>query len=126
MPLVFTNATIGSISATTNAPAWRKVHGYLACVVSYAYLDEGNSARGTHVLSIGPHLDGEVQLAHVEEGLDGQTGGVVREEDLLQLVRLEELDIGGPGLLGAHLQGHRLCVQDLGGHDQSHKSDPLY
>lgn len=117
MPLVLTNATIGSISATTNAPALSQVHGFLAFEVTDAYLDEGNSARGTHVLSIGPHLDGEVQLAHVEESLDGQAGGVVWEEDLLQLVRLEKLDIGGPGLLGAHLQAHRLCVQDLGGHE---------
>ena len=84
-----------------------------------AYLDEGNSARGTHVLSIGPHLDGEVQVAHVEEGLHGQAGGVVREEDLLHLVRLEQLDIAGPGLLGAHLQQHRVSVEHLGGHDSA-------
>ena len=55
--------------------------------------DEGNLARGTHVLGVGPHLDGEVETGHVEEGLHGQTVGVVGEEDLLQLVRLVELHV---------------------------------
>ena len=68
------------------------------------------------MLSIGPHLDGEVQVAHVKKGLHGQAGGVIREEDLLDLLRLEQLDIARPGLLSPHLQGHRLSEQDLGGH----------
>ena len=51
------------------------------------YLEERHSSRGAHVLRVGPHLDGEVQVTHVEEGLHSQAGGAVRQQDLLHLQR---------------------------------------
>ena len=80
------------------------------------YLDERDLPRRTHVLCVGPHLDGEVQVAHVEESLDCEAAGVVWQEDLLDLVGLEELHVAGPRLLGAHLQGHGLGQQNFRRH----------
>ena len=52
------------------------------------------------MFSIDSLLHLERQFAHVEVALHGEAGGVVRHQDLLHLVRLEQLGVDGPRLAG--------------------------
>ena len=47
--------------------------------------DERDLATGGHVFGIAPHLDGEVEGSHMEKSLNCQAGGIVWQQDLLNL-----------------------------------------
>lgn len=80
LTLLCTNVMMWLKSAMTNLPALMNgtlpVEKKVNVVESIRHLV---ITRGRHELGVGPHLDGELQVAHVKKGLDGKAVGVVRQ-----------------------------------------------